>query len=114
MKPTCEIVVKELLSAMRGIIAEAMIAKGLTQKQVADRLEITQPAVSHYLGKVRGKNAQLLKNNKKAKAAIDEATKLLIEGKPVNMCSVCRKVKASGVLCDFCKGDECNVCQEVD
>lgn len=44
-----EIVVESLLPALRSKLARALSRRGLTQQQIADRLGISQPAVSRYV-----------------------------------------------------------------
>jgi len=49
MKPFCEIIVAKILPAMRAIITkELMQTYGFNQTEVAQKLGITQPAISQY------------------------------------------------------------------
>jgi len=50
----CESVVRLYLPAMRASIAKKLYAKGFTQKQIANELGLTQPAVSKYLSNSYG------------------------------------------------------------
>jgi predicted fused transcriptional regulator/phosphomethylpyrimidine kinase/predicted transcriptional regulator len=45
----CEIVVNDLLPFLRKAIAEYLHTKGFTQTQIAQMLNVSQPAVSYYL-----------------------------------------------------------------
>jgi len=45
-----EIVVEEFLPTVRSMLAERLLAAGLTQREVADNLRISQSAVSKYAG----------------------------------------------------------------
>ena len=45
-----EIVVERFLPTVRSLLARALVERGLTQQAVADRLGVTQAAVSGYVG----------------------------------------------------------------
>lgn len=45
-----EIVVERFLPTVRSLLARALVERGLTQQEVADRLGVTQAAVSGYVG----------------------------------------------------------------
>jgi predicted transcriptional regulator len=54
MKPPCE-VFRDFLPAIRAILVKDLVERHhLSQVEVADRLGITQPAVSQYLRSLRG------------------------------------------------------------
>lgn len=60
MKLFCEIVV-ELLPSLRALVAEELMNEyKLSQKEIAKRLFVTQPAVSQYLRNLRGNGRKLL------------------------------------------------------
>lgn len=55
MKPPCEVVVKRVLPAIRAMLVEDLAQRHeLNQTEIAERLGITQPAVSQYLSSSRG------------------------------------------------------------
>jgi predicted transcriptional regulator len=57
MKIICEIVVNEILPTIRASLAKELIASyNLNQVEVAELLDISQPAVSQYLRQLRGKD----------------------------------------------------------
>jgi predicted transcriptional regulator len=88
MKLPCEILV-EKLPVIRAMITHEMIETfGLSQKEAAEKLGITQPAVSQYLAGMRGKK----KPDKKLQAEARRLAKNIIEGKkefPKSICSLC-------------------------
>lgn len=111
-----EIEVKYVLPVLRRDLAKALIALGLSQKDAAKKLGITESAVSQYLKKKRGNNelkvpAAEIRKSAKAIAsgdrldAIEEVnrllgfikkTKLLCSvhkryGSPMEKCCVCLK-----------------------
>lgn len=55
MRPPCEIVVRRILPAVRSILVRDMTERhDINQAQIADRLGVTQAAVSQYLKHARG------------------------------------------------------------
>ncbi len=55
MRPPCEVVVKEVLPAIRAMLVKELIERHrLSQVDVARKLGITQPAVSQYRRMLRG------------------------------------------------------------
>ncbi len=60
-RPVSDIIIKELVPAMRAYIAKKLVeAYGLSQKQAAQKLGTTQPAISQYKRGVRGYKASSL------------------------------------------------------
>lgn len=90
MKLPCEQLV-ERLPAIRAIITNEIVNTfGLTQKEAAEKLGITQAAVSQYLAGSRGGKNKL--SNKKLLAESRKLAKDIIEGKsefPKTVCSLC-------------------------
>lgn len=91
MKLPCEILVEKLPVIRAMITNEIVNTFGLTQKEAAKKLGITQPAVSQYLAGLRGRKKEL-----SSKRLIIESRKLakeITEGKakfPKNVCTLCR------------------------
>ncbi len=60
-RPISDIIIKEVVPAMRAYIAKKLVeAYGLSQKQAAQKLGTTQPAISQYKRGVRGYKASSL------------------------------------------------------
>lgn len=55
MKTVFEVLSQEVLPTMRAMVAKKLIENGFSQKQVADRLGLSQPAISQYKRDLRGK-----------------------------------------------------------
>jgi len=73
MKLYCEVVVGEVLPALRALITNELIQKyGLTQKEIADKLGLTQPAISQYKKFLRGERVKELQKNKNVVSTIKE------------------------------------------
>jgi hypothetical protein len=65
MKLYCEVVVGDILPALRALITKKLIENfGLTQNQAAQKLGLTQPAVSQYKKYLRGGKIKQLQKNK--------------------------------------------------
>jgi len=94
-----EIEVWYVLPAIRREIAKYMLLAGLKQKEIAKRLEITEPAVSQYL---KSKRAKKVSFNKKINNSIKRSAELLMKNKSCiikEMQKCCRLVKKEGILC---------------
>ncbi len=126
MKPPCEIVVKSILPAIRSILVKDLMEKHeLTQMEIAERLGITQPAVSQYLKSARGfsrtkenlvKSRTLSKLKKLSKKIYEEE----IEKARIikNCCEICKSMKKKRLLCDlhfenepYLKKENCTICE---
>lgn len=77
MKFESEVVVEELLPAMRSVVASRLqVEYGLNQYEIADKLEVTQPAVSKYLNNKRAdeKIIQGLKDDPQTSILLSDIT----------------------------------------
>lgn len=72
MRLPCERVVNEVLPAVRSLLAKDLQDKGYSQTEIADLLNLTQPAVSQYLSASRGKNIQYIEENTAIRSQIDD------------------------------------------
>lgn len=114
MRPYCEAVVKHLLPAIRSALAKELLEAGMTQEKIAETLHISQPAVSHYVRKARGKDVGVLKANRKVRNALKFAAEAIKAGKSMELCQLCREIKATGILCELeCQPGPCNACFEM-
>ena len=107
-----EIEVWYILPALRKEFTKIMVEKGLTQKEVAKKLFITEAAVSQYL---RGKRAGAFEFNDKIKPEIRSSVERVLQtGNIIQEFQIlCRKIRESGFLCDIHKKhgittEECN------
>ena len=100
MKSPCEEIVWDVLPAIRAAIAEELVRKGLSQKEVSKLLGITPPAVSQYVSKKRGYNMEF---KEEAKTAIAKLADDLIQNKGVNLteriCRICKDVRGDESYC---------------
>jgi hypothetical protein len=105
MKPPCVVVVQYLLPAIRAKVAEELIKKyGLKSKDVAEKLKLTQAAISQYLSSKRGeKGIEILERSENAIKIIDELTYKIVneqvsfdEGVEI-VCQLCQTLRREGV-----------------
>ncbi len=100
MKSPCEVIVWDVLPCIRAAIAEELVKRGLSQKEVSRLLGITPPAVSQYVSKKRGYNIQFADD---VKLAIEKLADDLIQNKVDNlverMCEVCKSLRDEDTAC---------------
>jgi len=119
MKPPCEVIVWYVIPTIRAELAKELVKMGMSQKDIAGRLGITQSAVSQYIKDKRGKGIPVNKEVRKGIKVL--AKRVLTEKSPKDtipgICMVCAIVKSSGSLCELHKKDDaslegCDVCFE--
>jgi predicted transcriptional regulator len=100
MKSPCEEIVWDVLPSIRAAIAEELIKRGLSQKEVSKLLGITPPAVSQYVSKKRGYSLEI---KKEAKADIGKLADDLIQNRAVNLtdriCQICKDMRGDESYC---------------
>jgi predicted transcriptional regulator len=100
MKSPCEEIVWEVLPSIRAAIAEELIGKGLSQREVSRMLGISPPAVSQYVSKKRGCNMEL---GDEAKKSIEELADDLIRDRVddlvARICGICRIARDEETAC---------------
>ena len=96
----CEIIVWQILPAIRRELVKNLIKNhGLTQKETAEKLGLTEAAVSRYISGKRGAtkifNGDILNE-------ITKSVNLLVEGNGTTVieqtCRICNILKASEVI----------------
>jgi predicted transcriptional regulator len=98
MKTPCEIIVWNVVPIIRKEFAKKLIENnGLNQKEVADKLGITESAVSRYISGKRGvleiTDGQILKEIKLSsnKIAKSKESEIVID----EICRICRLMKSN-------------------
>lgn len=94
-----EIEVWYVIPAIRRELAKALLEKGLTQKRIAELLEVTEPAVSQYL---KSKRAKQVVFDKEVIAEINRAAERITKNPASIMAEIqrlCFLVKKCGLLC---------------
>jgi predicted transcriptional regulator len=119
----CEIAVKCLLPPVRATIAKTLTTKhNLTQIEVAKLLGISQPAISLYDRKMRGKAINLEKDPEITKLIENLADALVRDDLThkdfiQRFCEICKATRAKGLLCQMHRTfdpeinvEKCEVC----
>lgn len=121
MKPFCEIVVSDMLPALRALITKELMRLGLNQVQISKRLGITQPAISQYTRELRGRSAKLLTSNDKVMESIKLLAYEIVNGNVktgelhIKICGICKKIREEHLLCKLHKEnypsiEVCEIC----
>ena len=120
-----EIIHRSVVPAIRYMTAISLIEKhGLTQKQAAAKLGVTQAAISNYVRRTRAV-AVKIDSNKHIKESVDKLTDLLLDG-DVNspqvtetFTEICEYMRRKRLLCSFHKKmepcytiDKCHACDK--
>lgn len=100
VKEPCETVVWDVLPVIRKEVAKKLIEKhGFTQRKVAQKLGLTEAAVSRYLSKKRGKRKI---TNQDILHEMDVSSDLIVNGndETVNreICRICNLFKSEELL----------------
>ena len=105
MKLPCEIFVNDILPAVRAVIAKDLVEEhGLTQREADRRLDMTQPAISQYKNKLRGREIKKLENSKtvsdKIDSLVDDVAKQRIDMDKYDkrFCEICEAAKNDSIL----------------
>jgi predicted transcriptional regulator len=107
MSVPCEVAVKCVLPVVRAMIAKELIEKHrMKQAQTAELLRVSQPAISLYCRKLRGKAIDLEQDHDVTNL-IHKVTETLAKNKLTHRelvqayCNICRTVRAKGLLCQM-------------
>ncbi len=106
MKAPCELIVWDILPAIRAALAAEMVKGGASQLEVARHLKMAPSAVSQYLSKKRGYRIEFEDDIKELihKLALD-----LHEGRVDDLagriCTICMEMREEDEFCEL-HGDE--------
>lgn len=120
----CEIAVKCVLPVIRAMIAKELMTKHkLKQVEIAKLLGISQPAISLYFRKKRGKAIDL-ENESEITDLIEYLANSLTKENPSPenfipmFCKICKTIRAKGEMCKLHKAfdptiniEKCGICQ---
>ena len=123
MLAPCEVAVKCLMPSVRAMIAkELMNRHKLKQSEAAKLLGVSQPAISLYYRKIRGK-AITLEGDADITKLIENMSDSLVVGDLSSkdhilmLCKICRAARAKGLMCDMHKAldpsidtEKCELC----
>ncbi len=103
----CEVAVKCLLPPVRAMLAKELVDKhNLKQADAAKLLGVSQPAISLYQRKIRGK-AINLENDPDITKLIEKLSASLAKGSLSHkefipmFCEICKTIRTKGLLCEM-------------
>lgn len=110
-RTTCEHMMWNGLPVIRREIAESMINDyGLTQKETAEKLDVTPAAVCQYVSKKRGK---VEITDIKVKTEIKISAKRIIDNgnghvisETCRICKLLRRTDPFAMFCDICDSED--------
>lgn len=119
-----EIEAKAVIPGLRAILARQLSSEhGLTQKDIAVKLGITQPAVSHYLHMARGTHVEW-EQNPEVRRMLKETAAAILTGATVpevdaRLDLICLHLRLHRKLCDLHEelepgldSETCHVCDQ--
>jgi len=124
VKPLCELISTDILPAVRAMIAKKLIENyGLSQKQTAEKLGTTQPAVSQYKRDIRGYKTGIFKESPELMKMVNSIAKSMASGEmskaqsTVFFCEICKHIRFGGIGCRLHRESDpslesCEVCFE--
>ena len=120
----CEVAVKCILPVVRAMIAkELMTRHKLKQVEAAKLLGVSQPAISHYFRRRRGKAIDL-DNERDIADLIENLATFIVKDNLsprdfiLMFCEICRTIRTKGFMCKLHKTldptidiEKCGICQ---
>lgn len=122
MRPPCEIVQRDFLRVVRTFVARSLKEEGLSQTEIASKMDLTQAAVSKYLsqpltktklaGDIDRLTQKLTEMIKTGESGADQIVK--------EICSACMRSRLGSTLCEMhkdkvpsLKAVNCQVCSQL-
>jgi len=122
MRPPCEIVQRDFLRAVRSFVARSLRERGLSQTEIALKMDMTQAAVSKYLStpvtktRLTGDIGQLTDTITEMIIAGDSGPDQIVR----KICSVCMSLRIGSTLCEMHQNKvtslrtaNCQVCSQL-
>jgi predicted transcriptional regulator len=104
MKLPCQIIVWDVLPAIRAAIAEELIKCGVSQQEAAKYLEMAPSAISQYLS---GKRGYRIVFENDIRESIAEIARDLHDGKiddlSSRICAICRMIREKDPMMGGCE-----------
>ncbi|MGZ4904901.1 MAG: transcriptional regulator [Halobacteriota archaeon] len=98
----CEIAIWHILPTIRSEVSKELVKFGLSQKEISERLGVTQPAVSQYMTSKRGTNVDL---NSEVRVLIRSLAHDVAEESDIDlnvrMCEICTRIKGDKICVRF-------------
>ncbi len=108
MKSPCEEIVWDVLPGIRAAIAEDLVKKGISQKEVSRMLGITPPAVSQYVSKKRGYSIEFREDILESIGRLaDDLIQKKVDNLTTRICEICKSLQNDETACcpSGCQGE---------
>ena len=96
MSVICEVMVKQIIPAVRVKVAKQLYEKHFNQEEIASKLGITQAAVSKYLAGKYTQEIRKLEKDKLVNKISNEIVKVILN-------KSFKKSSFEKIVCEFCK-----------
>ncbi len=117
----CEVTIWYLLPTIKAELAKELVKRGLTQKEVAIKMDVTQASISQYIRDKRGSRTKSIEVIKEDISALADC--FMDEDPPDDciskkLCMICMKSKSTGLLCELHRDvqevdDGCDTCIKI-
>lgn len=108
MKPYCEIAVQDVLPGIRALIAKDLMERHkLTQDKVAEKLGVSQAAISQYYRAIRGSKTEFLEKDEEVNKAIQKlagriaSEELNYISASEELCGICKLIRKKKLICEM-------------
>lgn len=105
MRTHYEIIAQDIIPAMRALIAKDLMEKhGLTQIDTANKMGVTQAAVSQYMRNIRGYKIKILEKNEEIINQISNLANKIAAGElnektgTQEICNICEFIKEKNII----------------
>ena len=100
MKLPCQMIVWDVLPAIRAAIAEELVNCGLSQQEVAKELDMAPSAVSQYLSKKRGYRIVFDEDVKKSiRILAEDMEASRVDNLAARICDICHQLREDDQQC---------------
>lgn len=91
-KTPCEMIVWTVLPCIRKKLAKNLLGKGLSQKEIAEKLGVSNAAISQYITDKRGGNVKL---SDEIDEEIEKSANAILNGEDAvkEICRICKIIK---------------------
>ncbi|MHA1607021.1 MAG: transcriptional regulator [Candidatus Freyarchaeota archaeon] len=122
MKLPCEIVIWYFLPSIRSALAKELAKLGFSQKEISERLGLSEAAVSQYMKGKRGRKIEF--NEPTFNELIQKAAeKIASTSSPIDVyretCKLCLELRKREVLCNLHRQldnvpEDCKLCPGIE
>lgn len=122
MRPPCEIVQRDFLPSIRTLLAQSLQKRGLSQVEIASKLDVTQAAVSKYLNQTVPQNELTDESYKLVQRLVEmiQMPETRSDAIVKELCSACMSSRLGSTICklhqkrvESLKATNCQICSKL-